>query len=163
MLKNPIYISIGEPPNFAIWVIFITDVQSFRNPWDLARGNYANDLSTPFGDHKVGVIGMKNIFRWIGGYFRKLFSDPIIHDLQKTWLGKAINTISFLMVIFFMALWITLYSLLQDKLSQSTVSSQMITAISCFSFFGGFIGSFLFGGWIGNGLRRVFWKILIRK
>jgi hypothetical protein len=104
---------------------------------------------------------VKNFFKQVIFYFKSNFTNQDYRDLRRTWVGRAINTISFMMVILTLALWVTLFTILRDDLSVSAFPSATITAISCFAFFGGLLLAIVVGGWIGNALRRVFWKILV--
>jgi hypothetical protein len=105
---------------------------------------------------------LKNFSRQVIHYFKSNFADPYYRDLQRSWVGRAINTISFMMVIVMLVLWVTLFTILRDDLSASAFPYATITSISCFAFFGGLLFAIVIGGWIGNALRRVFWKILVR-
>lgn len=104
---------------------------------------------------------MKNLFQRVVSWFRATFTDRYYRNLQRSWVGRAINTISFMMVIVMLALWVTLFTILRDDISAGAFPSATITAISCFAFFGGLLLAIFIGGWIGNALRRVFWKILV--
>jgi predicted neutral ceramidase superfamily lipid hydrolase len=95
-------------------------------------------------------------------YFRSIFTDQYQRELQQSWTGRAINAISFMMVILTLVLWVTLFALVRDRLTASPVTTGISTAASCFAFFGGLLLAIFLGGWAGNLLRRVFWKILIK-
>jgi hypothetical protein len=105
---------------------------------------------------------MKKPFQKTVEYFKSIFTDQYYRELQQSWTGRAINAISFLMVIATLAMWVTLFTLLRDSLTASPVAASVSTAISCFAFFGGLVLAIFIGGWTGNLLRRVFWKVLIR-
>src|SRR5512136_346334 len=102
------------------------------------------------------------LFKKMVEYFRSIFTDQYQRELQQTWTGRAINAISFMMVILALVLWVTLFALVRGSLTASPVASGINTAASCFAFFGGLILAIFLGGWAGNLLRRVFWKVLIK-
>jgi hypothetical protein len=105
---------------------------------------------------------MKKLFRKVVDYFKSIFTDQYYRELQQSWTGRAINAISFMTVIATLALWVTLFTLLRDNLAANSVAASVSTALSCFAFFGGLILAIFIGGWAGNLLRRVFWKVLIK-
>ncbi len=94
-------------------------------------------------------------------YFKSVFTDQHCRELQQSWTGRAINAISFMMVIATLALWVTLFTFLRDSLTAHQVAASVSTAVSCFAFFGGLVLAIFTGGWTGNLLRRVFWKVLV--
>ena len=104
---------------------------------------------------------MKALFQRLAQYFHSTFTDSAYRDLQRSWIGRAINTISFMMVIIVLALWITLFVILRDRLVVSSLQSSIILSLTCFAFFGGLLLAIIIGGWLGNALRRVFWKLLV--
>jgi hypothetical protein len=95
-------------------------------------------------------------------WFKATYTDVYYQSLQRTWLGRAINAISFMMVMALLALWVALFTILRDDLSAGNIPRATISAISCFAFFGGLVLAIILGGWLGNALRRIFWKILIK-
>lgn len=105
---------------------------------------------------------MKTLFQRLTHYFRSTFYDAAYRDLQRSWLGRAINTISFMMVILMLALWIAVFVILRDSLVASSLQSSIILSLTCFAFFGGLLLAIIIGGWLGNALRRVFWKLLVK-
>lgn len=105
---------------------------------------------------------MRGLFMKVAAYFRSIFTDRYYRDLQKSWTGRAINAISFMTVIITLVMWVTLFTLLRGSLTASPVATSISTAVSCFSFFGGLILAILLGGWAGNLLRRVLWRVLIK-
>ena len=105
---------------------------------------------------------MAELFHRMISYFRGLYTDSVYRDLQRSWIGRAINTISFMMFILALALWITLFAVLRDGLVISSLPSSILMALNCFAFFGGLVFALIFGGWIGNALRRIFWRLLVK-
>ena len=104
---------------------------------------------------------MKKLLQMASNYWRSTFTDRYYRELQKSWTGRAINAISFLTVIATLALWVTLFSLMRNSLAANQVAASVSTAVSCFAFFGGLVLAIFIGGWTGNLLRRIFWKILV--
>jgi len=105
---------------------------------------------------------MKKFLPKIVDYFKSTFTGQYYRELQQSWTGRAINAISFMMVIAALALWVTLFTLLRDGLTAKPVAANVSTAVSCFAFFGGLVLAIFIGGWTGNLLRRVFWKVLVK-
>ena len=105
---------------------------------------------------------MKTLFQRLTHYFRSTFNGSAYRDLQRSWIGRGINTISFMMVVLMLALWITLFVILRDSLVASSLPSSIILALTCFAFFGGLLLAIIIGGWLGNALRRIFWKLLVK-
>ncbi|KAF0108561.1 MAG: hypothetical protein FD146_447 [Anaerolineaceae bacterium] len=107
-------------------------------------------------------MGVKKLFQRAIAWFQATFTDRTCRDLQRTWTGRAINAVSFMMVIVMLALWVTLFVILRDNLSSDSLAASTVTAVSCFAFFGGLLLAIVIGGWLGNALRRIFWKILVK-
>jgi hypothetical protein len=105
---------------------------------------------------------VKKLFQRVRAWFQATFTDRYYRDLQRTWTGRAINAISFMMVILMLALWVALFALLRDDLSAGSWAASTVTAVSCFAFFGGLLLAIVVGGWLGNALRRIFWKVLVK-
>jgi hypothetical protein len=105
---------------------------------------------------------VKKLFQRVRAWFQATFTDRYYRDLQRTWTGRAINAISFMMVILMLALWVALFALLRDDLSAGSWAASTVTAVSCFAFFGGLLLAIVVGGWLGNALRRFFWKVLVK-
>ena len=105
---------------------------------------------------------MRDLFSRIPSYFRGIFNDTVYRNLQRSWIGRAINAISFMMVIIVLALWTTFFVILRDSLAVSSLPSGVLMALNCFAFFGGLVCAIIIGGWFGNALRRIFWRLLIK-
>ena len=83
--------------------------------------------------------------------------------LEQTCAGRLINAMMFLFVILCLSLWITVFLLLKDRLFSETLSGNVLTNLTCVTFFGGLTAAIIIGALAGNFLRRVFWKILIKR
>ncbi len=92
-----------------------------------------------------------------------LATNPVDADGRHTWLGRVISALTFLAIIFFLALWITGFLLFQDSPIKGLVSNSIFEDLSCITFFGGLVIAIGIGAVIGNFLRRTFWKWLIRR
>jgi hypothetical protein len=83
--------------------------------------------------------------------------------LERSGTARIINAITFVSVIFFLALWITVFLVLKDVLLTSSYSGNLLTDLTCITFFGGLVIAILAGAMVGNLLRRLLWKALIRR
>ena len=62
-----------------------------------------------------------------------------------------------------LGLWITAFLLLKDRLFTETLAENVLTNLTCLTFFGGLVVAIFVGALAGNFLRRTFWKILIKR
>ena len=76
---------------------------------------------------------------------------------------RVINALMFISIVFFLALWITGFLLLQDDVLAPTDSGSLHTELTCITFFGGLVIAIFLGAMVGNLLRRIIWKTLIRR
>jgi hypothetical protein len=90
--------------------------------------------------------------------------DPVIQNqaLSRSCAGRIVNALTIIVVIFCLALWITAFLLLKDRLFTETFSGNLLTDLTCSTFFGGLAIAILLGAIAGNFLRRAFWEILIK-
>jgi hypothetical protein len=89
--------------------------------------------------------------------------DPYDPALAHSCAGRAINALTFIVVIACLGLWITAFLVMKDQLFPQTVSAAVLTNLTCLTFFGGLIAAVFIGALAGNYLRRTAWKILIRR
>jgi hypothetical protein len=81
--------------------------------------------------------------------------------LEHSCLGRVISALTFIMVVFCLGMWITVFLLLKDELFTQTLSGNVFTNLTCIVFFGGLAVALFIGALTGNYLRRTFWKILV--
>jgi hypothetical protein len=91
-----------------------------------------------------------------------IFYDHNVQTLDRASAMRFLNTLSFVIVIIFLALWITAFILLKDNLFTKTLTGNLLTDLSCLTFFGGLVMSIFVGALVGNLLRRLFWKMRVR-
>ena len=106
---------------------------------------------------------MKGQFRRLWESGKEAFTTQADRALERTCAGRLINTMAFVVVIFCLGLWITAFLLLKDRLLGETLGGNLLTNLTCLTFFGGLVIAMLTGAWIGNFLRRMFWKMLIKR
>ena len=96
--------------------------------------------------------------------FIKLFTAEWMDEsLRRTFIGRATNIISFVMVILCVGIWVTVFSLWRDSRQASSIAPNTLSNLMCIGFFGGLILSVIVGGMVGNALRRILWKMLVKK
>jgi hypothetical protein len=81
--------------------------------------------------------------------------------LSRSCAGRVISALTIIIVIFYLALWVTAFLLLKDRLFIKTFTGSLLTNLTCITFFGGLVIAILLGALTRNFLRRVFWDILI--
>jgi len=86
--------------------------------------------------------------------------DPV---LERSCGGRIIRALTFISIIVCLGLWITAFVLLKDQVFTGKLSGNILTNLTCLTFFGGLVLAIFFGALAGNLLRRIFWKWLIRK
>ena len=98
-----------------------------------------------------------------GGYGRMAPSQPEDGTPGRNALERIINALTFVSIIFFLALWITAFLLLRENLLAPSYSGNLLTDLTCITFFGGLVIAIFVGALVGNLLRRLLWKTLIRR
>jgi hypothetical protein len=83
--------------------------------------------------------------------------------LEHTCAGRVVSALTFIVVVFCLGLWITVFLLLKDKLFTQTLSGNLFTNLTCIVFFGGLVVALFVGALAGNFLRRAFWKMLVKR
>jgi hypothetical protein len=87
-------------------------------------------------------------------------ADP---GLERSCAGRILNALNFIIVIACLGLWITIFLLIKDRLFTETLSGNILTNLTCLTFFGGLVISIFVGALAGNFLRRAFWKMFLRR
>ncbi len=83
--------------------------------------------------------------------------------LAHTCAGRVVSALTFIVVVFCLGLWITVFILLKDELFTQTFSGNVLTNLTCIVFFGGLVAALFVGALAGNFLRRAFWKMLVKR
>jgi len=81
---------------------------------------------------------------------------------EQTCAGRVISTLTYIVVIICLGLWITVFLVLKDQLVAQTVDGSILTNLTCILFFVGLIMALFIGALAGNFLRRFFWKMLVK-
>ncbi|MGZ6346392.1 MAG: hypothetical protein ACXWNC_02320 [Anaerolineales bacterium] len=83
--------------------------------------------------------------------------------LEHTCAGRVVSALTFIVIVFCLALWITAFLLLKDQLFVQTFTGNILTNMTCIIFFGGLVLAVFVGALAGNFLRRTFWKLLVKR
>ena len=83
--------------------------------------------------------------------------------IAHSWTGRILGALTLIIIIFCLAVWITAFLLLKDRLFTESLSGNILTNLTCITFFGGLAFAIFTGALAGNLLRRAFWKMLVRK
>jgi flagellar biosynthesis protein FlhB len=96
--------------------------------------------------------------------FARMFTaEGMDESLRRTFIGRAISMVSFIMVILCLGLWVTVFSLWRDNSLVNSIAPKILSNLMCFGFFGGLVFAVIIGGLVGNTLRRVLWKMLVKR
>jgi hypothetical protein len=106
---------------------------------------------------------MKNRFLQLWKSEKKAHGSQDNQALDHSCAGRILSTLTFIIVIVCLGLWIIAFLLLKDYLFMDTLSGNILTNLTCLTFFGGLVIAILVGELAGNYLRRTFWKILSRR
>ena len=96
---------------------------------------------------------------WKSG--KQTVSSQADRALEHSCAGRVVSALSFIVIIFCLGLWITAFLLLKDQLFTETLSGNILTDLTCLTFFGGLGIAIIVGALAGNFLRRIFWKLLV--
>jgi uncharacterized membrane protein YbhN (UPF0104 family) len=75
---------------------------------------------------------------------------------------RILSSLTFVIVIICLGLWITSFLLLKNQLVTEAISGKSLTDLTCLIFFGGMVIAITVGALAGNLLRRALWKRLTR-
>jgi hypothetical protein len=92
-----------------------------------------------------------------------LAANPVDSALQRTCLGRVISALTFIAVVACLALWITAFLLFRDSSIKQSVSATIYTNLSCITFFGGLVLAIGVGAMVGNLVRRMLWRALMKR
>lgn len=82
--------------------------------------------------------------------------------LERTFTGRLINMMKFMIIIIFLGFWIAWFLVIKDTLFNGKVRETIATDLTCITFFGGLVISIILGSIAGDIVRRFFWKLLIK-
>jgi hypothetical protein len=98
---------------------------------------------------------------WRSG--KEIATSQADRALEHTCAGRVVSALAFIVVVFCLGLWITVFLLLKDQLFLQTLSGNVLTNLTCIVFFGGLVVALFVGALAGNFLRRAFWKLLVKR
>jgi hypothetical protein len=87
-------------------------------------------------------------------------NDP---GMEHSFAGRILSSLTFIVIIICLGMWITTFLLLKDRLFTETLSGSIFTDLTCLTFFGGLAIALIVGALAGNFLRRAFWKRQTRR
>jgi hypothetical protein len=93
---------------------------------------------------------------------RKMLSDQKERILERTFAGRLINMLKFIIVILVLGLWFAGFLAIKDSLFTGNITGNVLTDLTCITFFGGLIGSIIIGSLAGDIVRRFFWRMLVK-
>jgi hypothetical protein len=106
---------------------------------------------------------MKKRFARLWKSGKQTVSSQADRALEHSCAGRIVSALTFIVVIFCLGLWITAFLLLKDRLFTETLSGNILTDLTCVTFFGGLVIAIFVGALAGNFLRRAFWKLLVKR
>ena len=106
---------------------------------------------------------MKKSIRRLRRMGTSTMNGQIDQGLQHSCAGRILNALTFIIVIICLGLWITIFLLMKDRLFTQTLSGNILTNLTCFTFFGGLVIAIFVGALAGNSLRRAIWKMFIQR
>ena len=106
---------------------------------------------------------MKKRFLQLWASCRSFISNLNDPELKGSPAGRILNSLTFLVVVLCLGLWIIAFLLLKDRLFTEKLSGTILTNLTCLTFFGGLVIAIFIGALAGNFLRRAFWKMRIRR
>jgi hypothetical protein len=106
---------------------------------------------------------MKNRFNQLWRSGKAAIRTENYPGLEHSCAGRILSSLTFIVIIICLGLWITAFLLLKDRLFTETLSGSIFTDLTCLTFFGGLAIALFIGALAGNFLRRAFWKRLTRR
>jgi hypothetical protein len=110
-----------------------------------------------------GFPSMKKRMNWWWNSSKEVATSRAEQALKHTCAGRVVSALTFIVVVFCLGMWITVFLLLKDRLFTQAFSGNLLTNLTCIVFFGGLVVAFFVGALAGNFLRRAFWKILVER
>ena len=106
---------------------------------------------------------MKNLINRLRRLGTGVVTSQTDWELERSCVGRIISALSFIVVIICLGLWITTFLLLKDRLFTETLAGNILTNLTCLTFFGGLVVAIFVGALAGNFLRRTFWEMLVKR
>jgi hypothetical protein len=106
---------------------------------------------------------MKNRFIDLWKSIKAAFRAEKFPGMERSCSGRILNSLTFIIIIACLALWIIAFLLLKDRLFTETLTGNILTNLTCLTFFGGLAIALFVGAMLGNFLRRFFWKRMTRR
>jgi uncharacterized membrane protein len=79
-------------------------------------------------------------------------------ELQKSIIGRLVNALPFLVIILILAGWSAGFYALQ-----ASNPGEITESLRCLTFFGGLVVAILMGALIGTFLKRLVWKMILKR
>ena len=105
---------------------------------------------------------MKRIFKLPESNLKALYEENQ-RLLERTFTGRLINALKFLIIAIFLILWITFFLFVKENLITGNPNENVFTNLTCITFFGGLVISLFLGSLSGDIVRRAIWKQIIKK
>lgn len=93
---------------------------------------------------------------------RKILSNQKERFLERTFTGRLINMLKFIIIILALGMWVAGFLAIKDHLFIEKISDTLFTELTCITFFGGLVVSIIAGSLFGDVVRRFFWRLLIK-
>ncbi len=103
---------------------------------------------------------MRNPFRRLVGFTS---TDRVDSALQRSCIGRIVSAITLIVMFICIGLWVGVFLLLQNTGIGQAIPADVIGPVLGITFCGGFIFAIIIGGLIGNALRRIFWRMLLKR
>jgi hypothetical protein len=106
---------------------------------------------------------MKNRFTQLWISRKSILRSESGSGRERSCAGRILSSLTFIIVIICLGMWITAFVLLKDRLFTETLSGTIFTDMTCLTFFGGLAIAIFIGALAANFLRRAFWKRMTRR
>jgi hypothetical protein len=90
-------------------------------------------------------------------------AERIEPALRRSCLGRLAGISTFLVILLCLVSWVIVFLSLQRSGVQQAIPANILTQVMCAAFFGGLAFVALVGGLLGNILRRILWRIFLKK
>lgn len=91
-----------------------------------------------------------------------MLSDQKEKFLERTFAGRLINMLKFIIIILVLGLWVAGFLAIKDSLFSKNINGNVGTELTCITFFGGLVAAVIVGSLAGDIVRRFFWRLLIK-
>jgi hypothetical protein len=106
---------------------------------------------------------MKKVFIRLWEAGKSIVHGEYDKGLNHSWAGRILSSLTLIVIIICLAIWITVFLVLKDRLFLERLSGTIFTNLTCLTFFGGLVIAIFVGALAGNFLKRGFWKLQARR